>query len=241
MLVTIQQLDLGPDDRTTSRIFYYEAEEAGPKTEQPPTYTFKISYTNTLSVQELLNYISSTDGSLGYTEKDSVLQALNVAMSRKPSGSSGVTVLPGTNRFFPTGAVLGDLGGGLVALRGYYTSVRTATLRLLVNVNSVTATFYRSGSLLDLMQDFRSSCQGPWQLPLHNFLKGVRVETTHLKTAKGVYRTKVLAGLARNPHPGASAQDVTFCWDETHSNVTIEHYYNRSTHSPRYPLSTWRC
>ena len=89
-------------------------------------------------IQELLDYISSIDGSIGYTDKNSMLQALNVAMSRKPSGSPGVAVLPGTNRFFPNRAVLGDLGGGLIALRGYYTSVRTATLRLLVNVNFVT-------------------------------------------------------------------------------------------------------
>ncbi len=229
MLVTAQRLDLGAEDRTTSRVVYYEAEEAGPKSEQPPTYTFKISYTSTLSVQELLDYVSSTATSAGYSDKDSVLQALNIAMSRKPSGSPNIAVSPGTNRFFPTGAVLGDLGGGLVALRGYYASVRTATLRLLLNVNSVTATFYRAGSLLDLMRDFRTSCQGPWQFLLHNFLKGVRVETTHLKTAKGVYKTKVLAGLARIPHPAASAQEVSFHWDETNSNVTIEDYYNRST------------
>lgn len=242
MLVTRQKLDLGPEGRTISRIVYFEAEEEGPKSEQPLTYTFQISYSNTLAVQELLDYVSSTDSSIGYTDKEPMLQALNVAMSRKPSSSPGVSAPPRTNKFFPQGAVLGDLGGGLIALRGYYTSVRTATLRLLANVNSVTATFYRSGSLLDLMRDFQSSCQGPWQLKLHHFLKGVRVETTHLKTGKGLFKRRVLAGLARSPYPAANAKDISFYWDEKDSKVTIEQYFQRSMHSlPLYTFSMLKC
>lgn len=235
MLLTTQKLVLGPDDRTTIPIVYYDAEEAGPAPENSTTYIFNISYTKTLSVPELMDYLSSTSPSIGYGDKESVLQALNIVMSRKPSASSDMAVFPRSNKFFPIGGLLGDLGGGLIALRGYYTSVRTATLRLLVNVNSVTASFYRPGPLLDLMTAFRDSCKGLWQKPLHKFLERLRVQTIHLKTTKGEYKTKVVVGLTQNPKPGASAQEASFYWDEIKSNVTVEQYYHQSTCNPPEP------
>lgn len=231
MLITRQRLNLGPDDRTTIPIVYYETEEAGPTPEHSTTYIFNISYIKTLSVPNLMSYLASTDPAITYSDEDSILQALNVAMSRKPSASVDMAVFPRANKFFPIAAFLGDLGGGLIALRGYYTSVRTATLRLLVNVNSVTASFYRPGPLLELMRDFKSSCRGSWQKLLPKFLTSLRVQTTHLRTSKGDYKTKVVAGLARDPHPGANAQEVSFYWDKIKANLTVEQYYHRSTHS----------
>jgi len=73
MLITVQRLDLSTENQRISCIVYYEAEETGLKSEQPSTYTFKISYTNTLFVQELLNYISFTERFTDYSDKDSVL------------------------------------------------------------------------------------------------------------------------------------------------------------------------
>ncbi|KAI9845325.1 MAG: hypothetical protein M1837_004947 [Sclerophora amabilis] len=240
MLVTAKKLDLGPDNRTMCQIDYFDAEEDGPNPEHPNVYTFRVSLTNTLSVQELMDYLSSTTASTRCENKESVLQALNVAMSRKPSNAQDVVSFPGTNRFFPTSGVLGNLGGGLLALRGYYCSVRTATLRLLVNVNSITATFYMPGPLVELMKAFRSSCKGRWETLMHHFLKGLRVETSHLKTKKGVLKKKVISGLARTPFPGAGAKDVSFFWDETNSEVTVQEYFlkkwNRKLDNPNVPV-----
>jgi len=92
MLVTIQRLNLSTENQRISCIVYYEAEETGFKSEQPSTYTFKISYTNTLFVQELLNYISFTERFTNYSNKDLVLQVLNIAMSCKPFESSDIAV-----------------------------------------------------------------------------------------------------------------------------------------------------
>ncbi len=150
----------------------------------------------------------------------------------KPFESSDIAVLLSSNRFFFISAVLSDLKDSLVVLQEYYISVQTVTLQLLLNINSVTATFYWAGSLLDLMRDFRSSCQGSWQFLLHNFLKDMQVKTTHLKTAKRTYKIKVLAELMWSSQPAASVQEVSFHWDETHLNMTIEEYHNCSTYNP---------
>ncbi|KAI9795475.1 MAG: hypothetical protein M1833_007005 [Piccolia ochrophora] len=226
MLVTLKKIDLGSEGSKECQVVYHEEEDDGPNPEKQTVYTFRITYTKALSVQELMDYLCSTDSMSRYDDKDSILQALNIAMSRKPSNSPGVAALTRANKFFPTAPILGRLGGGLVALRGYYASVRTSTLRLLVNVNAITASFYMEGPLAVMMREFCNSCKGNWPFQLHRFLKGVRVEVTHLKSKKGALKTKVLAGIAQKP-PAANARQVSFMWDESKSQVTIEQYYLR--------------
>lgn len=225
-LITIKKLDLGPDDRAVYLVPYYDAEEQGPDPEKDPLQ-FKIQYVKALSVQELLTYLSDTSGNARYDDKDEILQSLNIAMARKPSSSPDVAALPKANKFFPTNQDPMDLGGGLVALRGYYTSVRTSTLRLLVNVNSITAAFYLPGPLLLLMRKFRDTVGGS----LHHFLKGVQVELTHLKTGKGVPKKKVISGIARSPIFGAGARQISFRYEDLKRNVTIEEYFRLSEYT----------
>jgi hypothetical protein len=122
-----------------------------------------------------------------------------------------------------------DLGKGLVALQGCYTSVRTATLRLLVNVNAVTAAFYKAGPLTDLMMLHRGSLSTGWEFPLNNFLKGVRVELTHIKTKSGAPKIKTILGLSRDP-PGAGAHVKKFVWEDRPDpskpkEVTVQEFY----------------
>ena len=227
-IITTKKLDLGPDDRASYSVPYYEAEELGPDPEKP-SLTFKIQYVKALSVQELLDYLSDTGGNARYDDKDELLQTLNIAMARKPTSTPDIAVLPGANRFFPTSQASIDLGGGLVALHGYYTSVRASTLRLLINVNSITASFYRAGPLLELMRIFRDGivANRPQIPPLHSFLKGVRVEVTHLRTGKGLPKKKTIAGLSRNPD-GATAREKSFHYEDANRNVTIEEYFRLS-------------
>ena len=232
MLVTLKELDLGSDKHQEHRVWYYERGDAPPTSKDGLYYDFKVSHTSTFSIQQLLEYISSPNRLTSYTEKDSAIQALNVAMSRRPASAPDVAVLPGGNKFFRKDAQICDLGGGLLALRGYYTSVRTATLRLLLNVNSITSAFYKPGNLLSLMQEFRKSYEENRKvlppLLLNNFLKGIQVEVSYLKTSKGSCKTKVVFGIARKPELMASAQKIRFKWDETNSTLSVEEYFKRS-------------
>lgn len=115
MLLTTRKLDLGLEHRTTVPIAYYDVEEAGPVPGHSTTYIFNVSYTTTLSVPELMDYLSSTIPSIGYGNKESVLQALNIVMSRKPCASRNIAVFPRSNKFFPIRPLFDDLGGGLIA------------------------------------------------------------------------------------------------------------------------------
>ena len=235
IIVTLKKLALGSTDSVEGQLMYYEAEEVGPKQEKPIVYEYKIQYTNTLSVQELLNYLSSTNRATHYDGKEAVIQALNIAMMRKPMADPTVSGSVRLNRFFPTGSVIGQLGGGLVALQGYYTSVRTSTLRLLLNVNSITATFYRPIVVSDLIKEFKSANRdGGFRLTA--FLKGLRVEIKHLKTKKGMFRTRVIAGIARDPVLGASAKQVKFTWTEKNETVSVERYFLKRMPQISLPL-----
>ena len=83
-----------------------------------------------------------------------------------------------------------------------------ATLRLLVNVNSVTSAFYNEGKLLNLIYAFKKA-NGDSNHLVGKFLKGVRVKLMHLKFSNGLHRTKTIWGLA----PGyKTAGQHSFSW-----------------------------
>ena len=235
IIVTLKKLALGSTDSVEGQLMYYEAEEVGPKQEKPTVYEYKIQYTNTVSVEELLNYLSSTNHATQYDDKEAVLQALNIAMMRKPMADPKVSGSVRLNRFFPTDSVLGQLGGGLIAVQGYYTSVRTSTLRLLLNVNSITATFYPPIIVSDLIKQFKAANRDG-SVKLSTFLKGLRVEVKHLKTKKEMYRTRVIAGIARDPVLGANAKQVKFTWTEKNETVSVERYFSKRM-PPAFSLS----
>lgn len=119
-----------------------------------------------------------------------------------------------------------DLGTGLTAIRGFFSSVRLATCRLLVNVNVSHGAFYEAGPLDQLMHKYYASHQRS-KYKLNNFLKKLKVNPTHLpgrRNQKGeiVQKTKTIFGLANTndghnlQHPsrvrefGAGPKDVEF-------------------------------
>lgn len=65
-----------------------------------------------------------------------VISALNIVLAAHPNRSGGGGVMVGRNRFFFRNAARPmDLGGGLEAWKGFYSSVRPSHKELLVNVN----------------------------------------------------------------------------------------------------------
>ena len=228
-LISMTMLDLGKEGIQEGSIPYFEAEDSE-ATARARSYNFRVSYTNTLSIQQLVDYLCSVAPQARFDDKESILQALNIVMSRKPSNDAQVT--SAGSKYFPTTSFLANLNGGLVAIKGYFSSVRTSTSRLLLNVNCITAASYLPGSLLQLMQAFRSTFRGTYQaqlVQLNRFLKGVRIETTHLKTKKGAYKTRVVNGLATG---GKGATQVAFDWDAVGDgkllSITVADYFLRS-------------
>lgn len=90
-----------------------------------------------------------------------------------------------------------ELGGGLLALRGYYSSVRPAVGRLLINLNVTSGAFYKPTPLADLMRDsgYGNNTEG-----LEGFIRMLKVEARYTRdNAQSPFMTKVktIVGFAK--------------------------------------------
>jgi eukaryotic translation initiation factor 2C len=151
-------------------------------------------------------------------------QALNIFLNHYAKSSNNLATIGLTKSFsLNQNAAKGDLGAGLEVIRGFFSSVRLATCRVLVNINVSHGAFYQAGPLPSLMISY-----GPRStVALECFLKLVRVQTTHLKEKRNkanqfIPWTKTIFALARKDdghvmvHPprirqhGAGAKDVEF-------------------------------
>jgi eukaryotic translation initiation factor 2C len=76
------------------------------------------------------------------------LSAFNLIVASFANRINGGGVMVGRNRyFFPTAAEPFDLGGGLEAWKGFYSSVRPAHKQLMVNVNGMLSWIFHQSSL----------------------------------------------------------------------------------------------
>ncbi|KAL1837895.1 hypothetical protein VTJ49DRAFT_3281 [Mycothermus thermophilus] len=189
------------------------------------TYMVRVLYTNTLNVSDLTRYIESTDLAASCDDKLPLIQAFNILLNHYAKSSADIRSV-GSSRAFPLRVPEGgksDLGNGLAAVRGFFTSVRAATCRILVNVNVTCGSFYNDGPLEGLMQAYG---QGN-KYKLATFLQRVRVRTTHLpehrnRAGEVVIKAKTIVGLAtpndgyglehppRVAHYGAGPKQVEF-------------------------------
>lgn len=194
-MITSKQLPTAGDGTKEYGVVYREIEDHEPAS-NPLIYTFKLSYGGLVPTAELLRYLASTSTDPSdFTGKDDAIQALNIIVARTPNLNPGV-FQSGTNKFFhyPTDPSTYDkLGDGLIAVRGYYSSVRTSTLRTLLNVNAQTSPFYPAINVLDLMMEHGRQDH----LSLEHFLLLLRVKTSYMKDKDGTESVKVktIAGL----------------------------------------------
>ncbi|ESK90163.1 argonaute-like protein [Moniliophthora roreri MCA 2997] len=188
----------------------YSDEGEGPSGKE---YTLAIKFIQPIDTSALEQYVR---GQPQYKDYDimPILSALNLILAAHPTRSTGGGVMVGRNRFFfPTVMQATDLGGGLEAFRGFYSSVRPTHNQLMVNVNVCTTAFYKPVNLADGLTEFMNASFGARP---NAFLKGVRVRTTHLgykKTIKGM--------------SNLSAREHRFYCEEFGSEVTVEEYFKR--------------
>ncbi|KAJ4287638.1 hypothetical protein N0V90_012341 [Kalmusia sp. IMI 367209] len=190
-------------------------------------YKFRLLYAKTLNVGDLVNYLSSTNLNESFGEKQELIHALNIFLNHHAKSTNNLASI-GSSKTFSTSqnSGRGDLGQGLEVIRGFFSSVRTATCRILVNINVNHGAFYQAGELPILMSNYGSRNTAA----LEKFLKLVRVQTTHLAVKRNragevIPRIKSIFGLARTDdgrrmaHPprvkkhGAGAKDVEFWLD----------------------------
>lgn len=217
ILLSSTPLNLGSTDSRTFRIVW--TENGGPT--QPSannTYDISITKAGMVPTNALLRYLASTSCSTSdVAEKAEAIHALNIILARAPNENANV-IKSGRNRYYlkPPKDML--LQGGLVAFRGYFSSVRTSTARVLLNVNVQCSPFYPEGRLDHLIGKLSST----YRSGLDQFLRGLRVELRCIKDAAGnrLTRVKNICGVS-----GRGAQQINF-GTEYGTNMSVQDYFS---------------
>lgn len=127
--------DLAPDpifiDQYTFNILHFPEDEDEP-TEKSTVYHVHIQRTDNLNVTDLLRHIDPRNGFF-YPDQVLMLHVLNTMLYQQ-SRSNPTCVAVGKKTFPLSGpaAKIVDLKSGLLALRGFFASVRLGTNRVLV-------------------------------------------------------------------------------------------------------------
>ena len=222
-LITMEKISPesdGDKGRYQCQISYYEDGKEKPEGPSINSLTFTVLFKHELDLQTMIKSLcSGADGS----HPGRMLHALDIVIAQSSSNSTTPAETGIGKGFFPT-LELGELGGGLVASQVYQTSVNSAGPRLLLNINPKTASSYQAGSLLELMSDFRKGGKGLDEL--HDFVKGIHVEITHLRNRKGDPKIGKISGLALSPTLGANAEDIHFLWQN--KKTSVARYFRES-------------
>ncbi|KAK5683587.1 hypothetical protein LTS10_005120 [Elasticomyces elasticus] len=142
--------------------------------DEPETLTLKVTFICEYSMDMLLDNVHGRN--VGYAERGAA-EALNMIMSKAVADGADDVFMAGNNKFFYRPGVQ-DLGGkrGLVAMRGYYSSVRPAMGAVTLNINTLTSAFYRQQTIAQYLAGLRGGDEmGQKYIRLANkHLKGLR-------------------------------------------------------------------
>jgi eukaryotic translation initiation factor 2C len=186
----------------------YRAEMEDEPSERGTTYNVELKFTNTLSVSELLQYLTSADVNAVFSDKQTLIQAFNIFFNHFAKSRDTIATVGSSKSFSLEDIQKMDLGSGLTTIRGFFSSVRAATARILVNVQVTHGVFYTAGDLNQLMSSYLSTHYNDFRA-LEKFLKLVKVKTTHLperknKAGQVIPRIKTIFALA-TPNDGSKA------------------------------------
>lgn len=197
--------------------------------------------TKSLSIKELLTDLKNCTQT-AIRNKSEWSQCLNIFMNHHSKSSPNYTAL-GKNKSFslsPGPAEFANFQDGLLAIRGYISSVRPMTGRILGNINVSHGFFYLPGPLRQIMEQPK---RGQDKYKLHLFLNRVRVKLLHLprKSKDGkqeIHRIKTIYGLAEKrqnngktlevPVNGAGPQQVKFYDEKQKKMVSVYDHFNRT-------------
>lgn len=211
----------------------YKSEGEDDPLDQAQVYKIYITLTKTLTLGELMADLTSTNPTVQYDSKLEMIQGLNVFLNHYAKTNDALVNIGSSKTFvWSAGSENSvDLGQGLRAIRGFITSVRAATNRILININVSHGAFYQEGVLTSLMRAFKAQpSKMATVYELGTFLTNLRVRTSHLSEKKNrhgvlvlrqksiwglarAYRPKNAPGLEKPPqvrHFGAGPKDVKF-------------------------------
>ena len=197
-LISLEKL---PGEIQNQRVeYYHEADGAARANAQ--TYDLHIVPVRDfeeLRIADLIAFLTSTTTTAQYPAKVLMVQALNTLIGHHTNSNQTTTVIGG-KRAFPSNALDKSLGGDLIAKRGFFSSVRLASHRPLVNVNISHGAFYNAIGLAAIMDNWRVEefvRRDQWE-ELETFVKGLKVKTNYLKDGSGhqITMVKTISGFA---------------------------------------------
>ena len=243
------------------QVVRYRAEHNDTATPNALEYLVKLDHTAHFDIASLTARSRANNPQLDVVAKEDSIQALNILFLHY-GRSSPSRLSIGSRRTFssdPTGSSR-NIGEGILAMRGYFSSVRVVDYRILVNVNVSHGSFYEAGSLLNLMvkidRNFKRRPGG-----LLSILRGIRVGQKHFTDPSGKplpfqKRTKTIIGFATGadgrfpenqrpdpyhppsvPRPFAGPEEVMFWYSEpAESSVSADAKGPKATGSKARPL-----
>lgn len=213
----------------------YRGENENEPRKGATTYHIQFILSNKKPAWNLLEYVQSTTKDQKIEDVQPVIQAFNILLKHYSKSLENLVAIGSSKSFsLSETASKGNLAAGVIALRGFFSSVRPATGRVLVNVNVSHGAFLEPISLHEFMMKLRK--ENFDNNAMSKFLEKVRIRTTHMpkktnKDGKEVYRVKTIFRLAhpddgkKLPHPpkvevfGAGANGVKF-WVEKSPGTT---------------------
>ena len=213
----------------------YRNELEGPRDDNEGTqpderkYWVTVTCSGTVPIPELIRYIESKPNDPSdFDARLEALRAMNIIVAGSPNKDDTV-FQAGQNKFFqyPRGDpekkysdLYGncDLGNGLIAVRGYYSSIRTSTSRILLNLNAQCSAFYPEINLLDLMHIFAGGPPIPNQKlsELEAFIRRLRVSTMQITgEKKQITRQKTVWGFSHKYKQVVRDNELVFNKDKT--------------------------
>ncbi|KAI1818506.1 Piwi-domain-containing protein [Poronia punctata] len=186
------------------KVKYYD-EDRGMPGPKDPEYTVTITYKQSIDLGNFAHQLResssssssspSSSSALGHSEQV-YIQTLNLWISHEIKANRKFITVGPSRRFVKMGDGQ-DLGGGLCAKRGFFTSLRVVGGQLRLNVNNTTAVFYKE-------QPLGSFINGLARLPveeINRYIRKVRVALTYLPAEKSgngqaIQQIKTVSALA---------------------------------------------
>ncbi|KAJ9601979.1 hypothetical protein H2200_013538 [Cladophialophora chaetospira] len=242
-LISTKRLSVRPEGY---RVTYLAEDEDTPRP-NAGRYRIDLLLDSTFTVADLVNYLTSSNASAVITTREEIIQALNIIIGHNTKAPAQIISL-GANRHYDWNAAPAErmsLGTGLLAIRGFFLSVRAATARILLNVQVKHAPFYEPGSLDRLMSLFIQS-NGPNKVRLSKYIERLSINVTHIvsknRAGQQIKRMKTIWGLAtqedgrRSLHPsivrsnGAGPKDVQFWMESSGKYITVFDHFRQTYH-----------
>lgn len=133
-------------DRIEVNVIYTDSDDSPPPAEGKGMYKFTITRSAYIQPKDFEDYVN---GKNPHYSPEQAIQAMNIILAKFPSKS--ISMVPvGRNKFFvlsDDNQLRFDLGAGLIALKGFYTSIRPSVGNVLCNLNVCTTAFYEYVSI----------------------------------------------------------------------------------------------